>query len=466
MSNAFITQGGNQVHDVLPPTLGTDVANKDYVDGLVFGDPAWATAPFWAVSWSTGSDSAVGWGVNQAAADLVPVKSIGEVFRRLPKVTIAETVIHLLDSQPESELTAGRAIWNGMQLRNVDARVRILGRKTAVAIGGGFTGVITGYTAAAPGTNGEAQVTIATLPGTWSNSGPGATSLIGKMIQKNDGTKTSFVLHDAGGKTCRIGWPDSANPAGSTVSAMIGSKADFVNGETVIIYDLPELPAYPFGSAPGDYQDNLVLGDIRLRRAAEGANVVLDASAPNLIHCRLTDPVIKGGLPTTKLIGCLIDAGAVTVGFWAGAGGVQLWYLRMLGTCILMNNSSMQLVSSCDVEGGDGTFAAFAMQDGSNLIQTGACALGAFRLTTPVIIGNKGSTLTNLGSVSPIYGAGNSTYILNQDVGAKWKVYRTGLTATTSLAHPLRFGDTDRDYGDMDPHLVDLSNGTELLDTV
>src|SRR6185369_8794395 len=146
---------------------------------------------------------------------------------------------------------------------------------------------VTGYTAASPSTNGEALLTIATLPGTWSNSGPGSTSLVGKMIQKDDGTKTSFILRDAGGKTCRIGWPDSADPMGSTPSAMVGVLANFSIGEQVVIYDLPELAAYPFSGTAGDYQDNLILGDVRLRRATEGANVVLDATAPNIIHCQL-----------------------------------------------------------------------------------------------------------------------------------------------------------------------------------
>jgi hypothetical protein len=35
MSNAFITHGGNQVHDVLPPDLGTDVANAAHVNTVM-----------------------------------------------------------------------------------------------------------------------------------------------------------------------------------------------------------------------------------------------------------------------------------------------------------------------------------------------------------------------------------------------------------------------------------------------
>lgn len=422
-------------------------------------DPSWGTVPFWSISWATGDDEAVGGGATQVDADAAPLKSFDELSRRLPEdVVIPEVRIHILDSIPESEVP--RAILSKIRLRNIDSIIRVIGKKTSVAVGGGFTGVVTGYTPATPASNGEATMTIASLPTTGSWSG-----FVGKMIQNVAGTKTSFVLRDEGSRTARIGQPDSANPLGVDAAAMTGGTVNFAINDTVVIYDLPEIPVYPLPGTIGDYQDNIIVGDLRLRRASEGANIVLDSSAPNVIHCRLTDPVIKGGVATSKFIGCLFDAGSIGVGFWAGAQGVHLHYAKFINTCVLMNNSTLSLANSCDVEGGNGVFATFAMQNNFCQIQAAACACGVFRSNVQFIDGNHGSIFSNLGSVSPIYGSGNSVAILTQPTGTTWKIYRAGFTAITSAAHPFIIGGIGRDISNMTPHIIDLSTMTALLDT-
>lgn len=54
----------------------------------------------------------------------------------------------------------------------------------------------------------DGEIIDAALPGTWSNSGPGGTSLIGKMVIMTSGANTGKVAHllkDLGAKTARIG---------------------------------------------------------------------------------------------------------------------------------------------------------------------------------------------------------------------------------------------------------------------
>ena len=424
-----------------------------------YADPSWQIYPFVSVNWSTGSNEAIGFGTSKGASDAAPLKSLDELNRRFPGDGYGGNMptIHLMGDYPLSE--ADRVILTRLKSKSIDAQVLFIGDKTSVAIGGGFTGLITGYTAASPATNGEAQMTIASLPA--SNSW---TSLVGKMIQRADGAKTSFVLADRGSKTARIKWPDTSNPLASTGAGRNGVPTDFVIGETVVVYDLSSLPVSPLPTDLPGYQDNIIVANVHINQhgaTLPAAEMALGATTVEFIQCRLTDPVMFGGL-TTTWSSVLIDGDAINVAFWGSAKGVVLNNCAMIGTGIIMDYSELSLTGTFCAERNN--VPTFQMRRGRSSVQTTACACGVFNLGTWFINGSAPTSLTDEGGNSPIYGAGNTVAIINQPAGTSWSIDRTHATATTSAAHPMVIAGIGHDFSETFP-LSDISTMTSMNDT-
>lgn len=98
-----------------------------------------------------------------------------------------------------------------------------------------FTGVITGYTARNGAAAQPTLMTIASLSGTWSNSGTGGVSLVDKLVEWTDGAGhfvRAVVVADMGGKTAWLSPPQNETLAQNPV---------FTVGQTVNVYSVPSL---------------------------------------------------------------------------------------------------------------------------------------------------------------------------------------------------------------------------------
>lgn len=75
------------------------------------------------------------------------------------------------------------------------------------------------------------QVTASTLTGTWSNSGPGSSTLVGLVIRRTSDLSTARVVQDLGGKTAWISKPISPTAI----------PVNWANGDAITVYDVPSL---------------------------------------------------------------------------------------------------------------------------------------------------------------------------------------------------------------------------------
>lgn len=145
----------------------------------------------WYINPATGSDS------NKGSTPGTAIRTFAEYCRRVGsgEVQVLQ-YIYLLGNISEScRLRASYP--QGLVLK---------GQRTSL-----YTGQLTGVTSwnygVTPVTDGT--ITDAALPGTWSNSGPGGTSLVGKLVVITQGAPervgmVAWILADLGGKTARV----------------------------------------------------------------------------------------------------------------------------------------------------------------------------------------------------------------------------------------------------------------------
>lgn len=133
---------------------------------------------------------------NSGETAATAIKTWGEYAARTGDGTVSVyQVITLLNDLTEDVVVRG---YHPMGME-------VYGKRTTI-YSGTVSGAQSWNTTLSPIVDGE--ITDAGLPGTWSNSGPGGTSLVGKMIIMTSGPnvgKVAHVLKDLGGKTARIG---------------------------------------------------------------------------------------------------------------------------------------------------------------------------------------------------------------------------------------------------------------------
>lgn len=132
---------------------------------------------------------------NDGATAATALRTWGEYAERVGGnvVVVAQTVNILNDIAEDLRVSA--TYTQGLTIQG--QRTTLLsGTVSGAAAWDGTTSPVT------PGT-----LTDLTLPGDWTDSGPGGSSLVGKMIVMTSGThvgKTGWILADIGGKTARI----------------------------------------------------------------------------------------------------------------------------------------------------------------------------------------------------------------------------------------------------------------------
>jgi len=368
-------------------------------------------AKFWVIDPVGGNDENRGCGATLAAARLVPLKTQAELNRRFsgavniaPTIEIAGNIPNADDIGFPNLVTKTRDV-----LPLVQGRIDPVGGPVNPPI---FSGAITGYVTANPATNTPFQMTIASLPVSWTASG-----LLGLMVQKADGTKTSHVLADLGAKTARI-----MQPRTSTGTGAAGVTTDFVVGETVNVYRLFSIPQWPYGQ-------NVLFpkaGNLEIKglRASGGiAQNNLAGSNPTVSNCKLSGVGWQGG--QQGLLGQVLCSGQNS---FSGFSELTIQGVAVVGGITIFGGNS-----AADVLDGtlqvDGATARVDLFDQTLLsVASGGilavfdCATFAFDMATLSSLWSRGGGM---------YGAGNTSTLMSIDAGSRCRMSAASTAATT-----------------------------------
>jgi hypothetical protein len=220
----------------LTPVSNYVVASSDGLgQWLRMGIPnqTFQAATFWAVDPANGNDENTGWGATQAAADLVPLKTIAEWRRRVTGAVFNSRVqIHALSDSTNLDDSRFYGFSVGA---SGTAEVVLYG--TPIVL---FTGTITTYVGMSAAANARWAVTDTAIPTSWTASGGVTTTAGSRWIRKTGGTTHAHLLKDLGSKACQIGTPFSHNeqPSGGTLVTTL----DFTNGDA---YEVVKLVRWP-----------------------------------------------------------------------------------------------------------------------------------------------------------------------------------------------------------------------------
>ena len=190
-------------------------------------------ATFWSIDPAGGNDENKGWGTTQAAADLVPLKTVAEWRRRIVgAVYEARVQIHALTDSTNLDDSRFYGFSVGP---SGTGEVVLYGTPIVV-----FSGTLTAYAGTGSAANTRWSVTDSSIPVSWTASG-GVSSTSGtRWIRKAGGTTHAHLLKDLGSKTCQIGTPFSHNEQPSAAS--LPTVLDFTNGDA---YEVVRLVRWP-----------------------------------------------------------------------------------------------------------------------------------------------------------------------------------------------------------------------------
>lgn len=393
-------------------------------------NPTYKSKQFWAVDPAAGSDENQGWGTSRANALLAPLKTVAEFTRRVaPIVYRVELDLYIASDVPDTDdvTMAGISAAGEQFLNCTGARPVLYGPSTITAI------QIPGTTL--PTVNNDWAITDSALAGTWTNSGPGGSSLVSTaarpmLMEKTTGNVRGWIMKDNGSKTCRVGQPFATSGAVGNFSS---ARAAFANGDTYQISTVTRWPRihveYQFWVFRNFYiPNNVLLGEIRAYVCAFTSAFAGFEQDLTAIGCAL----INSGTRTTS--GRILMANNVLIGgTLLVSGRVSSDTVNTFQNCVVNPNHGAQ----CEEFG----------------------TLVVFDCTTPFL------NLNNLSFVglANIRGKDNSGYIL-QITGAGCRVVCApigttpaaglvvGLTAITSKTHPIEMGfsvSTELDYDEV-----------------
>ncbi len=407
---------------------------------MAIPNQAYLTAPFWAIdpANSTGraSDENVGWGATQAAADLVPLLTMAELKRRTAGARYAGTVVF----HQMSDATTGETL----DISTVDGNGYPVwvGTKSQVYPSSG-TVALTTYTAANPGGNAGVQISLTSLPTSFTASG-----LVGMFIESADGTRIARVLKDLGTKTARITTPCSPN----IMNYDIGSAATFTAGEQVRFITFSRLPCSPFPSSGIVYAG---ITDVSL----EPSNFTeYDFGSVNVYIVRSVVPAMASfkasGTIAGNAMGCVGFGNSTTStdvyftgGVWGTGycGAIKCTLTPQAASTLLANHAPLDLQASRIAVTSGGMFTGFGSE---SVVSTFDATLSVFSTGGPQAgAGNP----FRFNPTTVIYGTGNTNYIFAVLPGQVALVPTTAnCLATTSAPHPLLFGvAVTKDYADL-----------------
>ncbi len=388
------------------------------------------SASFWSLdpANSTGraSDENAGWGVTQAAADLVPLLTMAELKRRTAGARYAGTVVfHQMSAATTGEtLDISTVDGNGYPVW--------VGTKSQVYPSSG-TVALTTYTAANPAGNAGVQISLTSLPTSFTASG-----LVGMFIESADGTRIARVLKDLGTKTARITTP--CNP--DIVNASIGTAQVFTNGEQVRFVTFSRLPCAPFPSRGISYAG---VTDVSFEPSIYEE---YDFGTVNMYVARAVAAVgasfKAAGTVGGNNIGCVGFGNAATStdvyftgGIWATAfcGAIKCVLTPQASATLLANHAPLDLQASRVAVTTGGMFTGFGPESVVSAFDT---TLQTFSTSGPQA-GN--GVPFRFNPTTAIYGTGNTSYIFAVLPGQVALVpSAANCYVATSFAHPLLFG--------------------------
>jgi hypothetical protein len=400
-------------------------------------NPQWLAAPFWDVDPVNGQDENTGWGTTQANARLAPLKTMAEMNRRLAGALNIAPTIEIEGNIPNAD---DGGIQN-LRTKTRDALPLIVGRIDPV--GGAinppvFSGAITGYVTAVPATNTPFQMTIASLPVSWTASG-----LLGLMIQKDDGTKTAWVLADLGAKTARISEPRTSTSTSS------GNATNFVVGETVNVYALFSVPNWPYGEQVlFPRTGNLEIKGLRASGAASQTN--LGSSGPTPNNCKLTGIIWQGGNSA--------NFGNVYLGPTSSISGLKQLGVVGLSTKGLLQLSDVSFLTVLGTIHIDGAAAQIITSFGQTFVKAPAL-VSIFDTAGLSLDCSAQGSFWSVGAT--VYGSGNSNNLLTVDRGSRC-AFPKGATVVTSAGNALVVGGAAYNFSDIP--VTDLPNQCGVTD--
>jgi len=193
-------------------------------------NPTWLSQLFWSVDPIGGDDENAGCSmVSQAAADAIPLKTIREANRRQIGSEIQGNVIwKIINSIPLSDST----YMNNVRGKNGLGTPVMIGRK--IQVGSPYT--VISWTPANPTTGGGGTGFILEA------TGIGNAINLNKLFESADGVKVSIIMASIDANHVRVLVRSDADP----IAASLGTPQSFAPGDTIVVYDLPQVPMLMF----------------------------------------------------------------------------------------------------------------------------------------------------------------------------------------------------------------------------
>jgi hypothetical protein len=399
-------------------------------------------AQFWSIDPVSGNDEAQGWGASTAASDLVPLKTMAELDRRLagnPGYTGAP-FFHILNNVPSAD---SRVMQNIKSKSGSTSVFPIIAGALSAPL---TTGTVTNYTAAVPAANTGFLVDLTS-----------AATYIGKCLIDQD-NRYAWVLDAASANVAVISQP-MAEVFGPVIGCFPPEPRDLVNGKTFGVYTFPTLPFWPFNA-------ECMYGTVAQLDIAGGViSENLGGTQPFILKC-----ILRGGSPAGNGTGGAWTQGAADISgcLFTKSGSNTAWTSRggqhVIHSCTVLNGFLYILNgASCSFQETLTLYNSTVKLDETASVQgvritTPRLQIGIFNTTTPAFTGGSVRFPSDGGTV---YGAGNGSTIFEVPQGRGWSIPKAGSTATTSGSQ-ITVGGTAKTWADVP--FVNTANNASISD--
>jgi len=218
---------------------------------------------------------------NDGASALTPLKTWGELARRLIGAELFSTiVINIVSTLPSSDVV----FFPFKMHYNPSAQQYIVVRGTKTTA---FSGTISGYAARNPAGNTGTQITSS-----WT-----VASLIGKRVESTSGSlRTAWIEADLGSGTARVSVPFSTDFTRN--DGLAGTAGEFANGQAINVYSIPSIGAIGTICTQWVYFVDLALpvfrsdaGSVATFGACTISSVLTTSAATTYVGCRLNNAI-------------------------------------------------------------------------------------------------------------------------------------------------------------------------------
>lgn len=437
-------------HTVTPSPLYVVYGPTGQWQRLGIPNPVFLQAAIFSIDPTNGDDENTCWGLTVSAADASPCQTLAEVDRRLSGNPGYRTPVsfRILGDVPTSD---ARVMKNILQAASGGYPIFYGPLGTPVT-----TGTMSGYATKVPASNTIYQMALTN-----------AASYIGKIVVDVDDTY-AFVLGALSTNVAAVSVPMyNQHPlSGTLADCNVYEPGNFTNGKAFGVYDLRKLPVHPYTP---DVMDGCV---VRLWVGHNIGGTIFDnanlgGSNPYYLSTRIEGS--NGGNGTSgSWVGGFADFSGDLFSN-NGSGGVSFIGTHSIFHCpailsarvSFQNSSGVRFQEEAIIYGAgasvflDETSALGAVDPSTPRLQ-----LGIFNTTTSAFSG--GRVRLPATSSQTIYGSGNSNFLFTVPQGQQWALPKTGTTWTTSAAHPLSVGGTQKDITDVP--FVNTTNAAAVTD--